>query len=266
MTNNLKKGFTLVELSIVLVIIGLLIGGILVAQSMIGTAKVQALTRQFGSFDTAVANFQTKFNSALPGDYAAIGDTPGATTDGDGDGDGIIEDTAGVLLAFSGEIGTFWNALSLTGFSTDGQGTGGTKYVQHQAVGALVNSGTTANVPKPKAGSSRGAVVAWGTAGANYYTLASTANMPAAATPWTATTAGNGALKPADGLALDTKMDDGIANTGSVRASAVLATGIDDATLASCSTGAPWVVATLTEDCNVRVRMGLSTGMNNQLP
>jgi prepilin-type N-terminal cleavage/methylation domain-containing protein len=39
----MQKGFTLVELSIVLVIVGLLTGGILVAQSMVSTAKVENL-------------------------------------------------------------------------------------------------------------------------------------------------------------------------------------------------------------------------------
>ena len=53
----MKKGFTLVELSIVLVIIGLLIGGILVAQSMIHTAKIQNTVRLIQQMDTAVSNF-----------------------------------------------------------------------------------------------------------------------------------------------------------------------------------------------------------------
>jgi prepilin-type N-terminal cleavage/methylation domain-containing protein len=77
----MKQGFTLVELSIVLVIIGLLIGGILVAQSMIDTSKIEAQVRQIGQFDSAVANFVTKYNS-LPGDSPQFG----------GNGTGVISD------------------------------------------------------------------------------------------------------------------------------------------------------------------------------
>lgn len=55
-----KKGFTLVELAIVLVIIGLLIGGILVAQSMIGTSKITAAISQIQQFDAGVESFKTK--------------------------------------------------------------------------------------------------------------------------------------------------------------------------------------------------------------
>ncbi|MEI9897868.1 MAG: prepilin-type N-terminal cleavage/methylation domain-containing protein [Chthoniobacter sp.] len=50
-TTPLESGFTLVEPSIVLVIIGLLIGGILVAQSMISTSKITATIQQLGQFD-----------------------------------------------------------------------------------------------------------------------------------------------------------------------------------------------------------------------
>lgn len=63
----MSKGFTLVELSIVLVIVGLLIGGILISQSLISTAKIQAQVKQIQQFDIAVQNFMTVYGG-LPGD------------------------------------------------------------------------------------------------------------------------------------------------------------------------------------------------------
>ena len=63
----MKRGFTLVELSIVLVIVGLLIGGVLVAQSMISTAQIHSTIKEVGQYQIAVRLYQEKFN-ALPGD------------------------------------------------------------------------------------------------------------------------------------------------------------------------------------------------------
>lgn len=74
----MKKGFTLVELAIVLVIIGLLIGGILAAQSMIDTAKVQRLIRNIGQYEIAINNFRQTYRF-YPGD------DPYFTPPGDGD-------------------------------------------------------------------------------------------------------------------------------------------------------------------------------------
>lgn len=68
----MRKGFTLIELSIVLVIIGLLIGGILAAQSMISTSKITATISQIQQFDAGVMNFKTKYHY-LPGDAPAFG-------------------------------------------------------------------------------------------------------------------------------------------------------------------------------------------------
>lgn len=75
----MKKGFTLVELSIVLVIIGLLIGGILVGQSLIDSAKIQGQIRQIQQFDIATQQFQEKYKQ-FPGDSDLL------TTAGDNDG------------------------------------------------------------------------------------------------------------------------------------------------------------------------------------
>ena len=73
-----KKGFTLVELSIVLVIIGLLVGGVLVGQSLIDSAKINSMIRQIQQFDIAQGVFYQKFKQ-LPGDSTLF------TPQGDGD-------------------------------------------------------------------------------------------------------------------------------------------------------------------------------------
>ncbi|NBB23399.1 prepilin-type N-terminal cleavage/methylation domain-containing protein [Runella sp. CRIBMP] len=68
MKNNLKnKGFTLVELAIVIVIIGLLVGGVMHGQALIESAKVNRAVTDFKKYETAMLTFKAKYN-ALPGD------------------------------------------------------------------------------------------------------------------------------------------------------------------------------------------------------
>jgi len=66
-TKNKEGGFTLVELAIVMIIIGLLIGGILKGQELVANAQTTATIAQIKGLDAAVATFRDKY-SALPGD------------------------------------------------------------------------------------------------------------------------------------------------------------------------------------------------------
>jgi len=99
----MKKGFTLIELSIVLVIIALIIGGILAARSMIETAALNKTISQLTQFDAGVGTFRAKYNS-LPGDSKWFG----------GDGDRAIEGTNAFtdwdnsIGLFANEIANFW--------------------------------------------------------------------------------------------------------------------------------------------------------------
>jgi prepilin-type N-terminal cleavage/methylation domain-containing protein len=66
-----NQGFTLIELSIALIIIGLIVGGILVGQDMINAAATRAQIAQIEKYQTAANTFYTKYGY-LPGDIPAI--------------------------------------------------------------------------------------------------------------------------------------------------------------------------------------------------
>src|SRR5690348_16911781 len=85
-----SKGFTLIEIAIVLVIIGLLLGGVLKGQELITGARVRNLISQQDGIKAAFFGFQDRFR-ALPGDYAAASTNINGVTI-NGDGNGRIED------------------------------------------------------------------------------------------------------------------------------------------------------------------------------
>lgn len=76
---NAQKGFTLVELAIVMTIIGLLIGGILKGQELMLNARVTATIAQVRSYEAAATTFRDSYGS-LPGDMlGASNRLPGCT-------------------------------------------------------------------------------------------------------------------------------------------------------------------------------------------
>lgn len=96
-----RSGFTLVELSIVLVVIGLIIGGILASQEMVRGSELNRVLADKDRISAAINTFRTKY-SALPGDMrnatdfwgTASGGCPNGTRTGtqtcNGNGDGTI--------------------------------------------------------------------------------------------------------------------------------------------------------------------------------
>src|SRR5665213_233981 len=122
-----EEGFTLIELSIVLVIIGLIIGGVLVGRDMIEAAKLNKLQKDVIILQTAVNTFKSKYN-CLPGDCPnATNFFPAGNCDGsiesstavcNGDGDGVIGGTgsgADSSWSHQWENFYFWRMLNAAG-------------------------------------------------------------------------------------------------------------------------------------------------------
>ncbi len=101
-----QQGFTLVEIAIVLVVIGLILGGVMKGQQLVDSARVRSLITDVNGIRSAWFSFQDRYRS-LPGDF------PNATTQIDsaavaGNGNGKIDDGQ--------ERASVWQQLALAGF------------------------------------------------------------------------------------------------------------------------------------------------------
>ncbi|NDP47992.1 MAG: prepilin-type N-terminal cleavage/methylation domain-containing protein [Sulfuriferula multivorans] len=133
-----QSGFTLIEIAIVLVIIGLLLGGILKGQELINSARVKNLGTDFRNIPLFIYGYQDKFR-ALPGDDGAanahvVGTnaTTGGTT-----GNGIIEG-AWNSTTVTEESYLFWQHVRLAGLAPGSTTTGTTDYPPNNALGGRI--------------------------------------------------------------------------------------------------------------------------------
>lgn len=121
-----RSGFTLIEMAIVMVVIGLLLAGVLVGQDMIRAAELRSAISQIDQFNAAVYTFKDKYKG-LPGD-SRLANFPqflartGANAQGDGDG--FIENfPPGVNYSSQCyEVTAFWSDLSVEGLIDSAEG------------------------------------------------------------------------------------------------------------------------------------------------
>jgi prepilin-type N-terminal cleavage/methylation domain-containing protein len=212
-----KSAFSLIELSIVLIIIGLLIAGVTGGASLIRSSELRSVMGEARGYAVAVNAFYSQFN-ALPGDYAvAVGNSSG------GNGSLSIDYYAAATVAGS-ESANAWVALRTIG-AIDSISSA-TAVIATTAPVFGTTSSATAPASKIK---SAGWVFDYRTytegvaaAAANQNVVILTASItgaPAAATtsPILGTNISVAAITGNDLLSIDTKIDDGIANAGKVR-------------------------------------------------
>jgi len=215
-----EGGFTLIEMSIVLVIIGLIVGGVLVGQNLISAAAMRAQISQIEKFNTAVNTFVGKYG-AKPGDlkqrdvtnygFTAVPARTG--TQGRGDGNNLIEgysySTSNVQPSIQGgEVLWFWEDLSVNGGSL----IEGSFSTAVDAVPGATITDPTLYLPQAKINKYMNIYV-YANNGIDYYGLSTFSSINTQNYLTTTPT-----LSVAQAYAIDKKVDDGMPTTGNVLA------------------------------------------------
>lgn len=254
------NGFTLIELSIVLVIIGLIVGGILVGQDLIKAASIRTAIGQIEKYDAAVNTFRTKYN-ALPGDLSnasTFGMTSGvsATASPAVAGNKVVEScTSDDGLRLGCENKMFWNHMSsanlIEGAFTNTAND--TDFVDGVAANLI-----SSVLPASKIGKGN-YIHIQASGGLNHYRIAGITSVGATG----GTTIDSNALTPLEAFQMDNKMDDGNPTHGIVVARAVNGIGLNDNTPSTYTSGNCLASATAysTDDadatsnlCQLRIR------------
>lgn len=223
-TKSTQSGFTLVELAIVLVIIGLIIGGVLVGQDLIKAATIRSVVTDVEKINAGATAFRGKYNG-LPGDLlntraqefglnTAANDANRDGTAGKGDGNAVIEGCGASANGFGCETGLFWSDLSKAAMIPGA-------YNTFTTTSAVLTTSLTTGVPKTKL---RDAALlsVFNNAGRNYLalgkqTVAAAAAGAAGAITYDADTSAS-AVTPLEARGIDEKIDDGTPLTGTVTA------------------------------------------------
>lgn len=203
-----KSGFSLVELSIVLVILGLLTGGILGGKSLIDAAELRAVTTEFSQWQTAVNTYRQKYMD-YPGDMETATRFWPDDTD-NGNGDGVIGYHGS---AYGGsdqptEHFLFWQHLALAGLI---QG----EYTGESATGSSWHHAAGENAPVSKFGSASWAVDSTSDH-ENVMFDVPRSNVLEFGMPGVEEMVYGAAMTPEEAWNIDAKLDDGLPGKGGV--------------------------------------------------
>jgi len=253
-----KKGFTLLEMAVVLLIITALIGGVIVGKSLIKNARLQTVLTDVDNYTSAVVNFKQAYQS-LPGDFADATtswgtDSNGCTNGGgvtgtcNGNGDGKLLNSQGASQV--GETFLFWQHLNKANMFS--------KALKNNAgSGGAYDSSPLTNVP---AGSVKGTgfSVEWeGTlSGDSNFFDGYYGNIFQFGATYSGDMTRGPILTPEDAAALDTKIDDGSPGTGKVRAYKSTSTITPNCTTTAVASTAAYSLSNTSQLCSLVFVMG----------
>ncbi|MBL0319148.1 MAG: type II secretion system protein [Alphaproteobacteria bacterium] len=231
MVRTAEKGFTLIELSMVLVIIALLAGGVTVGASLIKNAEIRAVVREVEQFRSAFNTFDLQYNG-VPGDFAEAYDffstKPNciSAVNCNGDGDGKIEASAVNDTDESLKVWIHLVAADIVPGSYNGT-----------AVLGVPVLGT--NVPESKQGTS-GYYAEYGT------DSFAKNNVLRFGRPTGVSTIEN-TISPDDARNIDSKIDDGLPASGNVHSTT--------ASTANCQDGTKYLIDKQVLECGLSFRI-----------
>ena len=268
-----RNGFTLIELSIVLVIIGLIVGGVLMGKDLIRASEVRATISQIEQYNAAVNTFRGKYNG-IPGDLMyteaqafglyRITNASYIGYPGYGDGNGLIRSANGASPPSSatqlyGEPLMFWRHLSEAKLINGNYGAG-----LNAGAEATGTSGLDAMNKYLPAAKLTGSTIAVGSPldGKNYFLLTKAIDIVGVGAFWTS----ENPLTASEAYLMDSKIDDGLPASGTVFAiDAISATTSSNglnapatwktvSAVAGCVASSVYAVTQTTQSCSLRIK------------
>lgn len=230
------RGFSLVELSIVLVILGLLVGGILAGQSLIRAGELRAVSTEYSRIQTAIGAFRDKY-MALPGDMTnATSFWPGQTN---GNGDGNLGDGNATQR---NETFQAWQELAIAGlWEGTYSGSGTTSAIIGSNIPGSKLPGAGWNFDQPQS------TWAYSTISGNILNLGAMRpnNNPL-----------NAIIRPEEAWNLDTKLDDGKPAYGKLTAVKYGFNGAPNCTTSPTPAASTYALSTNSIECSLVFALG----------